>query len=140
MLILDTNVVSELMRPLPNERVADWFDAQPLERLALTAVTVAELLYGLDRLPDGRRKADLAGRLEAVLRRGFLGRVLPFDQPAAQAYARLKGGRERAGRPLSGYDAMIAAIAQTQGAAIATRNVADFQGCGVVIVDPWVAG
>lgn len=137
MLILDTNVISEMMRPVPDERVAAWIDAQPLDRMALTAVTVAELLYGLDRLPDGRRKADLSGRLDAVLRRGFGGRVLPFDHAAAQAHARLKGDRDRAGRPLGGYDAMIAAIARTHGAGIVTRNVDDFEGCGVAIVDPW---
>ena len=139
MLILDTNVVSELMRPAPDERVAAWVEAQPLEILALTAITIAELLYGLDILPDGHRKADLQGRLDAVLRRGFTGRVLPFDQPAAQAYARLKGDRERSGRPLPGYDAMIAAIACVHGAGVATRNVADFQGCGLTVVDPWTA-
>jgi predicted nucleic acid-binding protein len=138
MLILDTNIISEMMRPVPHERAAAWIEAQPLDHLALTAVTVAELLYGLDRLPDGRRKDDLSGRLDAVLRRGFGGRVLPFDHAAAQTYGRLKGERERAGRPLVGYDAMIAAIAQTHGAGIVTRNVDDFEGCGVTIINPWV--
>ena len=137
MLILDTNVVSELMRPVPDERVAARVEAWSLDQLALTAVTVAELLYGLDRLPDGRRKTDLFGRFDAVLRRGFGGRVLPFDHAAAQSYARLKGERERAGRPLVGYDAMIAAIAQTHGAEIVTRNVDDFEGCGLTIINPW---
>lgn len=138
MLILDTNIISEMMRPVPNERAAAWIDAQPLDQMALTAVTVAELLYGLDRLPDGRRKVDLSGRLDAVLRRGFGGRVLPFDHAAAQAYAHLKGDRDRAGRPLVGYDAMIVAIAQTHRAGIVTRNVDDFEGCGVTIINPWV--
>lgn len=139
MLIVDTNVISELMRPAPAASVAQWFDRQPLERLAITAVTVGEILYGLDRLPDGRRKADLAARFVAVLRRAFFGRILPFDDAAAAAYARIRGDRDRLGQPISGNDAMIAAITRTRSASIVTRNVADFGQCGVAILDPWTA-
>lgn len=138
MLILDTNVVSELMRPVPAARVEAWVNTRPIDEFALTVITVAELLYGIDLMADGRRKTDLAGRLDAVVRRGFMSRVLPFDHTAALAYARLKGDRERQGRPLGGYDAMIAAIALVHGAGIVTRNVDDFTGCGVSIINPWL--
>lgn len=137
MLIVDTNIISELMRHAPNEGVAGWFDDQPLEQLAITAVTVGEILYGLDLMPDGRRKADLSGRFAAVLRRAFSSYVLPFDDAAAVAYARIRGDRDRAGRPISVNDAMIAAIARTQGATVATRNVADFEHCDLAIINPW---
>ena len=139
MLIVDTNVISELMRPAPTGSVAQWFEQQPLEQLAITAVTVGEILYGLDLLPDGRRKADLAGRFATVLQRAFSGYVLPFDDAAAAVYARIRGDRNRAGRPISINDAMIAAIARTQSGTVATRNVADFEQCGIAIVNPWTA-
>jgi predicted nucleic acid-binding protein len=137
MLLLDTNVVSELMRPAPDPDVVQWLQGQPLEQLAITAISVAEILYGLDRLPDGRRKANLVQRFQLFLTQGFAGRVLPFDRPAAEVYASIKGRRDRAGRPVSGYDAMIAAIASSRGAGVATRNVADFTDCGVVVINPW---
>ena len=139
MLILDTNVVSELMRPHPARNVVQWLEGQSSARLALTAVTVAEILYGLDLLPEGRRRHDLAGRFQAFLTRGFGERVLPFDGRAAGAYARLRGDRKRAGRALDALDAMIAAIAHAHSAAVVTRNVPDFEGCGVPVVDPWSA-
>ena len=139
MLIVDTNVISELMRPAPAGSVAQWFEEQPLERLAITAVTVGEILYGLDLLPDGRRKADLAGRFATVLQRAFSGYVLPFDDAAAAVYARIRGERDRAGRPIGINDAMIAAIARTRSGTVAIRNVADFEHCGVGIIDPWTA-
>ena len=139
MLILDTNVVSELMRPHPARNVMHWLEGQSSAHLALTAVTVAEILYGLDLLPEGRRRHDLAGRFQLFLTRGFGGRVLPFDGRAAEVYARLRGGRKKAERALDAFDAMIAAIAQAQGAAVVTRNVPDFEGCGVPVIDPWSA-
>lgn len=139
MLIVDTNVISELMRPAPDETVARWFDEQPIESLAITAITVAEVLYGLDLMPDGRRKADLSGRFAVAFSRAFSGCALPFDSTAAVAYARIRGDRQRAGRPISVNDALIAAIARTRGAMIATRNVADFEGCEITILNPWAA-
>lgn len=138
MLIVDTNVISELMRHAPDEGVARWFEEQPLERLAITAVTVAEILYGLDLMPDSRRKSDLSGRFATVLIRAFPNDVLPFDQAAAVAYARIWGDRDRTGRPIGVNDAIIAGIAEAQGAAIATRNVADFDNCGITVLNPWV--
>lgn len=139
MFVLDTNVVSQLMRPSPEQAVLWWVQEQPLDQLALTAVTVAEILYGLDQLPEGRRKADLFHQFQLFLARGFTDRILPFDERAAQAYAELKGARDRAGRPMTGYDAMIAAIAQVHGAGVATRNVKDFEGCSITVLDPWQA-
>lgn len=138
MLIVDTNVISELMRPAPAGSVAQWFEQQPLERLAITAITVGEILYGLDLLPDGQRKVDLSSRFVTVLQRAFADYVLPFDDAAA-VYARIRGNRHRAGRPISVNDAMIAAIARTQSGTVATRHVADFEHCGIDIIDPWTA-
>lgn len=137
MLVLDTNVVSEMMRRRPNERVADWFQQQPISQLALTSISLAELLYGLDRLPDRRRKGDLTQRLTTIVARYFAGRVLAFDQVAAAAYATIKGSRDRIGRPLVGYDAMIAAIARVHRAPIVTRNVTDFSTLDLVVINPW---
>ena len=139
MQIVDTNVLSELMRPAPAGEVAAWFERQPLARLAITAVTVGEILYGLDRLPDGRRQADLTARFVTVVRRAFSDRVLAFDDAAAAACARIRGDRERAGRPIGINDAMIAGIARSRGASVATRNLADFEHCGIALLDPWAA-
>lgn len=139
MMILDTNVLSELMRSSPDTNVARWVDQQPLEDLGSTAVTVAEILFGLDLMADGRRKTDLSGRFALMLQRGFSGEVLPFDEVAAIAYALIKGDRSRSGRPISSNDAMIAAIARTRGAAVVTRNVADFERCGIALINPWSA-
>lgn len=137
MLIVDTNVIAELMRPAPHRGVAQWFDRQPLDQLAITAITVAEILHGLELMPDGRRKVALVGRFELALEQAFAGHVLPFDDRAAVDCARIKGQRDRSGRPIGGNDAMIAAIARVQNATIATRNVPDFEDCGVPLLDPW---
>ena len=104
--------------------------------LAITAVNVAEILYGLDLMADGRRKADLRTRFTAVLERAFPDRVLPFDEAAAAAYARIRGDRDRGGRPISVNDAMIAAIARIHGAAVVTRNVTDFAHCAIGVLNP----
>jgi predicted nucleic acid-binding protein len=105
--------------------------------LATTSVTLAELNYGLRRLPSGQRRDDLEGRLRTFLARGFGDRILPFDAVAADLYADIVTGRQKAGRPIDGFDAMIAAIARSHAATLATRNRADFQGCGVPLLDPW---
>lgn len=137
MLILDTNVIAELMRPAPEPAVTTWLHRQRTDRLATTAITVAEIRFGLERLHDGKRQADLSAKFQAVLTRALAQRVLPFDQRATDPYALLKGSRERAGRPIGLLDAMIAAIARVYGAAVVTRNVADFAACGVDVFDPW---
>jgi len=136
-IILDTNVVSELMKAAPAERVLGWIAAQPASALYTTSITQAEILHGLALLPTGKRRNALESAAEAMLREDFAGRILPFGSDAAHAYARIAADRRRAGRPISHFDAQIAAIARSAGAAIATRNVTDYDRCGVKILNPW---
>lgn len=137
MIVLDTNVLSELMRRRPEQRVVEWVDEQ--SALALTAITVAELLYGVARLADGARKTKLATAVQALVREDFSGRVLAFDGAAAEHYADLVAARERNGRPVSAADGQIAAICRAHGATLATRNTRDFDETGIDVVDPWTA-
>ncbi len=139
MILLDTNILSELMRPAPSPAVMSWLAAQPAASLFISAVTEAELRYGVLLLPEGRRRADLIAALEAMLTEDFAGRILPFDSAAALAFAAIAASRWQAGKPVSQFDAQIAAIAQSRGAELATRNVADFAECGVEIINPWTA-
>jgi len=139
MIVLDTNVLSELMRRRPTARVVRWVDEQDASGLAITAVTVAELLYGVARLADGARKTKLAAAVEALVREDFAGRVLPFDTAAAEHYADLAADRERQGRPVSVSDGQIAAICRCHGTRLATRNVHDFDATGITVLDPWAA-
>jgi toxin FitB len=138
-IVLDTNVVSELMRPEPAAAVLDWVDRQPGAEIYLSAITVAELLYGVARLSDGQRKVDLAERIEALLSDDFEHRIAPFDETAAAHYADIVIHRERTGRPISTADAQIAATCRSHGALLATRSVADFADTGVVLVNPWMS-
>jgi predicted nucleic acid-binding protein len=137
MIVLDTNVLSELMRRRPEARVVGWVDGQDASALAITAVTAAELLYGVARLASGARKTELAAAVEALVREDFAGRVLPFDGAAAEQYADLVAERDRCGRPISTADGQIAAICRCHDARLATRNVRDFSEVGVELVDPW---
>jgi toxin FitB len=137
-IILDTNVVSELMRPEPAPAVLRWMAAQPLAALHVTALTCAEVLLGIELLPEGRRRRQLAEQAKGLFAEDFAGRVLAFDLAAAPAYAAVAGQRGRAGRPIGAVDAMIAAIARAHGASVATRD-GDFAGCGVPVIDPWTA-
>ena len=137
MLVLDTNVVSELMRPAPDPAIATWVAERATSSLFLTAVTEAELRYGLAVMPPGKRRERLATGLERMLKTGFANRVLPFDSGAARAYAGIAAARRRAGRPFAQADCQIAAIAQARGMAVATRNVRDFEDMGIEIFDPW---
>jgi predicted nucleic acid-binding protein len=139
MIILDTNVVSELMRPEPVELVLQWLDRQRSLELHLTALTQAEILYGIERLPKGKRRDALAGDAVALFESDFRGRILPFDSDAAAAYAEIMAGRRARGRPTAIIDAQVAAIARSIGARLATRNTRDFEHCGVDVIDPWVA-
>jgi predicted nucleic acid-binding protein len=139
MIVLDTNVISELMRRRPAARVVSWVDEQDASALAITAVTVAELLYGVARLADGARKTELAAAVDALVREDFARRVLPFDAAAATHYADLVAERERQGRPISTADSQIAAICRWHGAALATRNIRDFDATGITVLDPWAA-
>jgi toxin FitB len=137
MILLDTNIVSELMRPAPSQTVMSWLAGQPAASLFISAVTEAELRYGVMLLPEGRKRAELVAAIEGMLAEDFAGRILPFDSAAALAFAGIAAGRRQAGRPISQFDAQIAAIAQSRGAELATRNVADFEKCGVDIINPW---
>jgi toxin FitB len=137
MIVLDTNVLSELMRKQPEERVMRWIDDQDTGGLAITSITVAELLYGVARLADGVRKNELDAAVRALVRDDFAGRVLPFDTAAAEHYADLVAERERRGRPVSNADGQIAAICSHHGATLATRNVRDFDTTGIGVLDPW---
>jgi predicted nucleic acid-binding protein len=139
MIVLDTNVLSELMRRRPAARVVRWVDEQDPSALEITAVTVAELLYGVARLADGARKTELAAAVDALVREDFSNRVLPFDTAAAEHYADLVAERERQGRPVSVSDGQIAAICRSRGATLATRNVRDFDATGIRVFDPFSA-
>ncbi|MEZ2311559.1 type II toxin-antitoxin system VapC family toxin [Paraburkholderia sp. RCC_158] len=137
MIVLDTNVLSEMLKPVPDVRVMAWLGSQPRAALFTTTVTRAEILYGLHLLPDGSRKGALSTAVEAIFVEDFAGRLLAFDSDAADAYARIAGARKSAGRPISQFDAMIAACTRSRGAALATRNVKDFTGCEFAVINPW---
>lgn len=137
MIVLDTNVLSEIIRPEPDERVMGWLDSLDPATVATTSVTAAELLYGLARLPDGQRKTALGKAIRGLLYEDLDGRVEPFDTPAAEHYATLVSRREAAGRPISIADAQIAAICRKLAATLATRNTDDFQATGIELVNPW---
>ena len=137
MILLDTNILSELMRPAPEAAVERWLAGQPPASVFISAITEAELRYGLALMPVGRRRSTIAAEIEGMLGEDFRGRILPFDSPAAVAFAEIAADRRQAGRPISQADAQIAAIARSRGAALATRNVADFEGCGIEVVNPW---
>lgn len=139
MILLDTNVVSEMMRSSPSAAVEHWMNAQPAAGMFIAAITEAELRYGLALLPESQRRRRLVSQAEAMLVEDFAGRILPFDSSAAIAYARIAASRRIAGHPISHADAQIAAIAASRGASIATRNTIDFIDCGVDIIDPWTA-
>jgi predicted nucleic acid-binding protein len=139
MIVLDTNVLSELMRAQPNEAVLSWLDSQNAQNLKTTAVTVAELLYAIERLPQGRRKAGLHDAADAMLADELAGRVIAFDENAARHYATLVAARDTSGRPISAADAQIAAICRQHEAVLATRNGKDFEETGVTVIDPWMA-
>jgi predicted nucleic acid-binding protein len=139
MILLDTNVVSELMRPQPSQAVLDWFASQSGDHLFLSSVTEAELRLGALLLPNGARRDQIKAAIGAMLKAEFDGRILPFDSLAAQAYADIVALRREAGRPISAFDAQIAAIAFANGFSVATRNIRDFEGSGVNILNPWDA-
>ena len=137
MIVADTNVLSELMRPRPAAEVVEWAKAQTPGNLYTSSVTVAEIRYGLARLPNGRRRDELMRVADAVFRT-LDGQVLAFDRAAAEEYAFVVRARDDAGRPISGFDAQISAICRVHHAALATHNVKDFELTGVDVVDPWL--
>ena len=139
MIIIDTNVVSELMRAKPDPAVLAWFAGHAADTLFLTAVSEAELRIGAAVLPAGQRRDRLVGAINAMIDQDFAGRILPFDSPAAHCYAEIAAARRGGGKPIMDADCQIAAIARACGGAIATRNVKDFEGCGIDVINPWNA-
>ncbi|MCY3565048.1 MAG: type II toxin-antitoxin system VapC family toxin [Gammaproteobacteria bacterium] len=136
--MLDTNVVSELMREEPNKSVANWFLTHPKRNLYFSAIGEAELRLGAAIIPPGRRRSRLFADIENTLPITFKRRILPFDSKAAQAFADIGSLCRNAGRPISTSDCQIAAIAKSRGLRLATRNVRDFEGTGITLVDPWL--
>src|SRR4051794_28530364 len=139
MIVVDTNVASELMRPAPDARVVAWVRAQDGGDLFTTSITVAEIGYGVERLPEGARKALLRATATQVFS-AFAEQVLGFDAEAAGLYGAIVSARERGGAPIDGFDAQIAAICRRHSATLATRNVKDFEHTGVEVIDPWSEG
>ena len=137
MIILDTNVLSELLRPEPAKQVERWLSAQDGSKVYFTTVGEAELRHGVALLPAGKRRNALTTAIEGLLDEDFRDRVLPFDRAAARAYATIAAARRAAGRPVSQFDCQIAAIARAHEAMVATRNTTDYEGCGVEMIDPW---
>jgi predicted nucleic acid-binding protein len=137
MIVLDTNVLLELLRPAPAPQVEAWLSAQDGATIFFTTVGEAELRHGVANLPAGRRRNALSAAIEGILEEDFRDRILPFDRAAARAYAAIAAERRAAGRPISQFDCQIAAIVRANGAAVATRNVGDFEGCGIEVIDPW---
>ena len=136
MIVLDTNVVSELMRPEPAPAVLAWIQRSSGYGLYTTAVTIAEIRYGIARLPEGRRRQSLHQAADEIFA-AFPRQVLPFDLASASAYADIVASREKQGNPISGFDAQIAAICRSQAASLATRNTRDFVDTGISLLDPW---
>jgi toxin FitB len=140
MIVLDTNVISELLRVEPSPQVARWIASQPASELYTTAVTKAEIRVGVNTMPTGKRKAQLHATVDQTLGQVFAGRILPFDSNAATVYADIWAQRRAMGKPISQFDAQIAAIARANGAAaIATRNVDDFANLNIDLINPWDA-
>jgi toxin FitB len=135
--ILDTNVVSEMLRPAPAEVVLNWLAAQEPLSVFITAITQAEILYGVEVLPAGKRREKLSAAVEDILGEDFRGRVLPVDAPSAREFAKISASRKTSGCPMPQFDAMIAAITRVHRATLATRNTSDFEQCGIRLVNPW---
>lgn len=137
MILLDTNVLSELIKPHPSNRVVSWISNQPATSLFISTITQAEILYGIAILAEGKRKQILQETAMDMFSEDFSGRILPFDVNAGIAYAEIALSRHLTGRPISQFDAQIAAIARSRGGDIATRNIKDFQECGIKLINPW---
>ena len=139
MIVIDTNVISELWKVEPNPNVLAWIDAQAVETLYLPAITVAELRYGLATMPDGKRRTIYQARLEGEVLPAFTARVLPFDLDATQAYADLMAEARTEGKAVGKADGYIAAIAKARGFTVATRDIHPFLAAGVAVINPWEA-
>jgi len=138
MIVLDTNVLSEALKPTPSHAVLGWLAAQDRSSVFTTTVTQAELLCGAELLPLGKRRTRSQIAIEKILSEELEGRILPFDESSARQFAKVAASRDALGRAISQFDAMIAAIARSHQAAVATRNTADFELCGIKFIDPWI--
>ena len=139
MIIIDTNVISEVLRPTPEPAVEAWLGEQDGLSIYLTAISEAELRYGVAIMTSGKRRDGLGVAIDRILRDDMAGRILPFDSAAARAYADIAATRRSAGKPISQADCQIAAIARAHNAPVATRNTPDFEGCGIHLINPWTA-
>lgn len=137
MILLDTNVISELMRPEPHPAVLSWIASQASDTLYTASIAQTEIFYGIALLPDGRRRTALAKAAEAMFAEDFAGRVLAYDGVAATHYAQIVISRRQAGNPIEAFDALIAATARAAGFSVATRDIGGFSGCGIPVLDPW---
>jgi hypothetical protein len=137
MIVLDTHVISEVLRPVPEPSVLDWLANQPRASLFTSTVTRGEILYGIRLLSDGKRRRGLWDAAKKIFDDDFADQVLSFDSDAADMYAEIAASRRTAGKPISQFDAMIVAMARSRGASLATRNVKDFENCGVDVINPW---
>jgi predicted nucleic acid-binding protein len=137
-IVLDTNVVSEIIARSPSQKVLEWLRLQRRDRIYTTTITEAEILTGVAVLPQGKRRTELEGATGVLFESHFASRILPFDSAAARIYPRVVATRRRLGRPVTALDAQIAAICAANGAALATRNIRDFDGCGLQLIDPWL--
>jgi predicted nucleic acid-binding protein len=137
MIVLDTNVLSEVLRPAPEPRVVDWLKDQPRTSLFTTTVTRGEILYGIRLLPAGKRRDGFWDAAIKIFDIDFAGQVLTFDNGSADEFAWISASRRAAGRPITQFDALIAGITRSRGAELATRNVTDFEGCDIEVINPW---
>lgn len=137
MIVLDTNIVSELMRKAPNPKVIDWIRCHEISDLAITVIALAEISRGIARLPKGKRREQLVEKFQDFIKYGFGRRILPFDEASARIYGALCFQREKMGRGVDPIDVIIMSIVKMHGAVLATRNVKDFEGWGIEIVNPW---
>ncbi|MGH9615600.1 MAG: type II toxin-antitoxin system VapC family toxin [Acidobacteriaceae bacterium] len=137
MIVLDTNVLSELMRPNPSLRVIAWMRQRPRPQMSVTAITEAEIFYGVELLPLGKRRSQFLREAESMFAEDFGGRTLPFDSEAARLYGKIASTRRAIGKPISPADAQIAAIVLAHNATLATRNIMDFEALGIELINPW---
>jgi hypothetical protein len=140
MILLDTNVISEIMRIRPEPIVTTWLDNQPEEELWTASVVIAELLSGIDLMPIGRKQRALREAVEGMIAEDFRGHILEFGLRTARHYGKIFSHRQGIGRPITEMDGLIAATAKEHGATLATRNIADFEHCGIPLINPWQEG
>ena len=137
MILIDTNIISEMMKPAPNANVLDWIDQQEVAKLFISTITLAEISYGLNVLPTGKRRESLEFAFNKAILEAFTGRILSFEESAAYHYGKIMGHRKKLGKPLGVPDGQIAAIALVNNAVLATRNTRDFLRCGIKLINPF---